>query len=57
MVEKEHTPSELERVAKAISALSEMQYTRLVDFFQKAGPPPICHCSCTSGAAAGVRPM
>jgi hypothetical protein len=54
MVEKEHTPSEPERVAKAISALSEMEYTRLVAFLQEAGPPPECHCKCTSGAAAGV---
>jgi hypothetical protein len=57
MVEKEHTPSEPERIAKAISALSEMEYTRLVDFFQKAAPPPTCHCSCTSGAAAGAKPL
>ncbi len=52
MVEKEHTPSEPERVAKAISGLSEMEYTRLVDFFQKGASPPICRCSCTSGAGA-----
>ena len=53
MVEEKRTPSEPQQLAKAMSALSEMEYARLIHFFEKAGPsPPVCHCKCTAGAGA-----
>jgi hypothetical protein len=53
MAEAKETQSEPDRLAKTISALSDIEYKRLTDFFEKTGAaPPVCECSCATGAGA-----
>jgi hypothetical protein len=52
MAKEQQTHSEPEQLAKALGAMNEIQYERLVEFFEKAGRGgPVCHCKCQVNAA------